>query len=222
MLGLFNDDTNPWMDGFSLLGWGSNGKFLMGQTKYPNLINQWRDPALKTYDGNDSWRQAHLFGKSGNIDPGIDFCADGTSVNSCTAYVHYNLPRAEYDSVDNKWLVSTGSGDVTGMTKLRMVLDNIDNNATPRTMQTFVTLPRAFNSFTYWRTGGHEYVYYCGDNGRIYRYDVTTSLEVELPLPSSTVKCLRQHSLVLDRTNAILYFNFESNKLHAIGSVDAI
>jgi hypothetical protein len=36
------------------------------------------------------------------------------------------------------------------------------------------------------------------------------------------MKCLPDANLELDRPNGILYFNFERNKLHAIGSVSAI
>jgi len=220
-LGMYGDEVSPWIDGYQAVGLGSNGKMLLSSAGYPNSTVNWKNPNLKTYNSADSWRQQHLLGKMGVSTVNNEYCADGTDVNNCDGPVMYQTGRAQYDSVDKKWLLLSNRGDTFSSTRIRYVFDN-DGLGTPRTIQTFVTLPRVAASFDYWRTGGHEYIYYCSYTGDLYRYDVTSTAEVQLTLPASSMKCLPQTSIQLDRTNAVLYFNFKKSGLHGIGSVSAI
>ena len=175
---------------------------------------------IKLYDSADSYRQSHLVGLSGLNDDTGDFCAPGTNVNSCLVPVMLHVNRAQYDSVDRKWLVTSNRGHSTH-TRIYSIPDNLNDGA-PRTLSTFATLPRIPKNFAYWRTGGHEYVYYCGVDQKLYRYDATVASEVQLLMPSNEMKCLPNTNIDLDRANSRLYFNFELNYLHAIGSVSAI
>lgn len=220
-MSVWGDFTSNWADGFIPIGFGA-GKLVVSHSVYPEPNPGWRNSMIKLFDSTDSWRQLHLVGMSGTNTDNYEFCADGGDVNSCNAPVFAHTSRAQYDSVDDKWLLLAARGGYLSSRKIRVVPDN-NNNGAPRTISTLVTVPRNIANFTYWRTGGHEYVYYCSSgSGLLYRYDVTSSTETQLTLPSTEMRCLPETSLDLDRTNGVLYFNFERNKLNAIGSVSAI
>jgi hypothetical protein len=222
LIGTYADATTSWIDGIRPLGFSTTGKLLTVASGYPTGgTGDWKNTMFKTYDSLDSWRQLHIAGRMGPMTSHSEFCDDGTDANSCSSSIHYRIARARYDATDKKWLLLSNGGDIFQSSRIRAMADNENNGAT-RTMQTLVTLPRIAMNFDYWRTGGHEYVYYCGDNGNLYRYDVTGGTETQLLLPSTSIKCLPQTALELDKANSVLYFNFQKNKLHAVGSINAI
>jgi hypothetical protein len=218
-LGLYEDNVNAWADGFQPLALGTNGKMLVGSSGYPNY-GTWQNTYLKAYDGNDSWRQYNIAGRMGPMDSHTAFCPDGTSAESCSAGIFSTYAKGAYDAVDNKWILLHSRG-TTNSNRIGYIKDNMGDSV-PRTMQTLVTLPRNAYNFAYWRTGGHEYIYYCGTNGLLYRNDVTAGTETLLSLPSTELKCMQNATLELDRNTSTLYFGFEKKGLHAIGSIDAI
>jgi len=85
-------------------------------------------------------------------------------------------------------------------------------------METLVTLPRAIINFTYRRSGGEEFVYYCAAaDARLYMYNVTTSTETQLSWPSSQMRCDGATGIDIDETNSKLYFIFKQNGLSGVG-----
>jgi large repetitive protein len=86
----------------------------------------------------------------------------------------------------------------------------------------FASFGRAIKSFTYKKNASNQYeVYYCGQDGALYRYNTTTLTNVKLTLPTTAAgdilyKCYGR-SLKWDNAKNALIFPFKQNNLIGIG-----
>ena len=213
-------EGSEWGDGMVPLGFGG-GKLAIGLSKYPQPGYPWTKGAIKLYDSTDSWRQSNLITSQGN-ESGPNYGPNGSDVTNTQVPVMYQRSKLQYDSVDRKWMGIPSRGDVgNNATAIRTFIEATTSPAAPGSIGTLVNLPRTINNFVYNRAG-HEYVYYCSYTGYLYRYDITAGTEMQINMPSPAMRCLPQNTIDLDRTNNILYFGFQQNGLHAVGSISGI
>jgi large repetitive protein len=79
----------------------------------------------------------------------------------------------------------------------------------------YITTSHNISAFDYADIGDDRYIYYCSTNGNLYERNMTTNIEVQLPLPSSTISC-GGRSLYYDPINDSLIFSFVQNNLWGI------
>ncbi len=151
------------------------------------------DVYLKGYDLADSGRQYHYGGYDG-VSGG--WAANGSMSGSGALTNQFS----QYDSFDSKWLIPDGA-------KIR----RIDGT----TISTLTTAPRAFSGWYYDRTSdlSTNRLFYCS-GGRLYRWNINTSVETLLAMPS-TMSC-RGSRIYYHPTRNTLIFIYSQNGLNGI------
>ena len=162
---------------------------------------------LKLYAKSDG-RQTHFLGVVGASGASASgFCLDGTPVASCLAPAGYSDPfpyqAMTFDPVGKRWItLARFTRDVRTMPE-------------GGNIGTLVRLARAARAIAYVRDGARELVYYCGDDGKLRRNDLST--ELELPLPER-VQC-GGRSLLYNAARRVLYFPVRRDGVHAVGEL---
>lgn len=152
----------------------------------------------------------------GSDGPGVgsgNFCSDGTPNNNCALPWVYNslISSATYDLEGKRWFfLGRPSSAIRWVTTDTTVDPTLTvHTLTPLTMQSAI-------SFAYRRVGGVEEVYYCGNDGRLYRRTLSTPpSEQQLPWAVPSMTCSGA-SLLLDRTGNRLIFPYVQNKLTGV------
>lgn len=159
---------------------------------------------VKMYDKNDSYRQSHLTGN--NNATASTFPADGSSVATSAGRANAYQPykRMYYDLSGDTFYFADGA-------KIRsMPVGGV--------FGTLVTLPRSISSFTMTQNTSSQWVVYYCSGGDVYKYNVTTSTETSLNIPSSTISC---GGVTMHRSpsrNSIV-FPYRQNGLWAVGEI---
>lgn len=163
---------------------------------------------LKFYDLSDSNRQSHFLGTAG--DTPYTACADNTPVASCsTIYALYYSPHFIYDNLGGRarWVFHEPSTNA-----IRFV------NDLTSTISTIASLPRSIVSFAprfAANLATTNMLYYCASNGRLYQYDINTSIETPLTWPINSMLC-GGTTLLYNSTNNSLIFPYRQNGLSGI------
>jgi large repetitive protein len=112
--------------------------------------------------------------------------------------------QTKYDSVTDSWLiVYKGTRDV------RLLPHD------GGTVTAFETTAQPIQSFDFRRVGADQFLYYCANNGNLYKRNVVTNVETVLTLPSSAIKCAG-HSLHYHAGRDSLMFIFIQNGLYGV------
>lgn len=174
--------------------------------------NRWNGTAQqqsywKMYDINDSYRQAQLAGHSGLA--GGTYLADGDLVASANVRMGFgdaNL-RGYWDNPTNTWYFSWAGGSVI---KALPIGGNVS---------TAFSLPRGQNAWTMVKNTSSEWViYYCGTDGRMYKYNGTTSTETALTWPNSSISCLAG-TVMRNSTRNSIVFLYAQNGLQGVAEI---
>lgn len=152
-------------------------------------------------------QQSHLIGKSGTLS-NMENCADGTSVNDCVIHSnhHGGFSRSHWDGDNSRWLMH-----VANTSRVRTV-------TVGGILGTLVSLPRAIISFTHVVKTAVPHLYYCGTDGRAYKYNLNTSTETALFWPSTTISCTGQ-SIVWHASRQSVIFPITQNSLGGIAEI---
>ncbi len=112
--------------------------------------------------------------------------------------------RAKHDSVLGAWLIGYAG---------RNYINSLPygGGITAR----YVTTTHNLNAFDYADIEGTRYLYYCSTGGFLYRRNLTSGVEAQLPLPSPTIKC-GGRSMFYSSTRESLLFSFQQNGLWGI------
>lgn len=217
--------------------WGTRVAGIGGGNILVQMINGWADTGTDasrsyTYSSLKAYNlgthvQTTLTEKQGFM-PLVDGtyrtaewgCADGTPLNNCQMPIVWwsHGPRGIYDDVGQRWLFRTNRDDTPG--RRIMVVD-----PSVGTMQTLVTLPRLAQGLAYRRSGGQEFLYYCGQGSGLYKYNITTHTEIQMSLPT-TMSCTSNYFLAVtdpvayDSTRDKILFIFKQNGLHGVAQID--
>ncbi|RYZ60729.1 MAG: hypothetical protein EOP09_20820 [Proteobacteria bacterium] len=139
-----------------------------------NMLPAW-DPVLgyRNYKlGSYKWSPTPaavsvLTGATGST---ATFCANGVLAANCSIMWGDNLiTRAQYDSLPTipRWIMlKSGTNRIVALNK-----DGMNNN---EVLVDVATLPRTALSFVYRKVGSTELIDYCGSNGRLYSYNITS------------------------------------------------
>ncbi len=148
-------------------------------------------------------------------------CPLGTPVSQCNPVSTVST----YDAVGGRWIMSrAGASYLVALTLVSVPLD-------PGGLITqLVTLPRTVVSFAFHDDndgGKHQWVYYCGTTGRLYKYNVGTEdggVETALDWPISNLSCvgytysnyMHGTSLTYDSNRQSLVFPYKENGLYGV------
>lgn len=159
--------------------------------------------------------QSHFLGKEGtalSAESDINLCSSGSALNAC--HIHRvqqggssnTYTQISYDSYDDLYLFGRWSSN-------RLYQVDLANNQFTK----LPNLPRTIRNMTYVRNADKsvDILYYCAENGRLYKYDRNTSTETALPWSIPSVFC-NGESLVYDSDKNSLVFVFTQNLLYGI------
>lgn len=182
----------------------AGGQVMAGSYAYstPSSLNG----ALKLYDGSNGTQYTFLGGAGAMASTQI-FCTGGTAATSCNV-PNLSIVLSAYDSFTDKFFVSTTFNVSPGLIKLVTVGGNVTD---------YRTLPRQINSLAYRRDAGltYEWFYYCGVNGKLYKYNNLTATETALNLPSTSMTCSGR-GLTYSATRGSLIYGFTQNGLGGV------
>lgn len=175
-------------------------------TNLLSLIWRWftgtgtQDYFYKLHD-NVSGTQSHLAGVTGAT-PG--FCANGVALASC-GVSSSSAPLSSYDAANNRWFIG-----LSGNAAIKTMIPG-------GTMTNLVTLPSAIRALVYRKLANNdEILYYCSaTDGKIHKYNLTTSSNTVLAWPTTTVSC-QAHNMVYSATRNSLIFIYKQNGLSGV------
>ncbi len=85
----------------------------------------------------------------------------------------------------------------------------------------FATVPHSFSAFLARTEPSGLNFYYCGTNGKLYKYNKATATETQLTWASPTLKCLTSgRSILWNPVRNTLIFIAEQNGLNAVAEYD--
>ncbi|MBW2731685.1 MAG: hypothetical protein JRH20_04785 [Deltaproteobacteria bacterium] len=150
-----------------------------------------RDTALNLYEPTTgtATRVAHAPGLTGNA-----FCADSTPLLNCALpNAPYFMAAAQDDA--GQFILGTTRGTDLHIEK------------TNGTLGLLINIPRTFVSFTYRKVSASvEVIYYCShDEGRLYRVDLASGVEEELPHPSASMRCTGERLIYSSDRNSLIF-----------------
>lgn len=117
--------------------------------------------------------------------------------------------RAKHHSESNSWLIG-----YYGTNYINTI--PVGGGVTSR----FELTSNGIAAFDYIYSGPDMILFYCSTNGNLYKRNVTTNVETQLSLPSTSIKCNGQ-SLHYDSGRNSLIFIFKQNDMYGIGEYDA-
>jgi hypothetical protein len=143
---------------------------------------------------------------------GSAFCANGTALSACTTNIYNTNIAGSYDSVSSRWLlISNDSKTITSF-----------GSGETGNMLTSTVFANTASSFIFKRFPTYNsdaYFYYCNSsNGQIYLRDASTSTEVALNWPISSVKCTGTE-MVYDASADAIIFPFTQNSLSGVAEL---
>lgn len=166
---------------------------------YSSQIN-----VIKAYDMADSYRQSHIAGLYSTTP--APWCNAGDNINSCQVLPRsIATPTLSYDPTGQKWFVTSNTNGTTIMSW----------NSTG-VVTTYPTAKQA-RAQAYRRVSGSpdtEILYYCGSDGSLRRYNITTPGETVLAIPS--LMTCDGRTLIWDEANNRLVFAYRQNSLWGI------
>lgn len=194
----------------------TNRKVLYGENGYSGSTTN--NSYLFTMDFNAGWSSAtytYMLGQTQN-DPssGGHMCAAGTSPAACDlrkagAWDYGDDSgafTAEYYARDNSWLMHERAVQQQRISKIKKSTNVAD----------FTTLNNPAKSFTYYDAGANEFIFYCGQDGNLYKRNVTTASETALVIATPGITCVGLN-LHYDPVRDTLIFIFEEGGLQGIG-----
>lgn len=160
---------------------------------------------LKQYEVADGL-QSPLAGSVGPIIGGLDSCGPGTPLSSCGVSTNSgpSFSRGNWDAATGRWMLHHVGSNNIHYVKYGTNIDRI-------------SLPRGFSAFEYVIKSSVPYLYYCS-GGRMYKYNMNTSVETTLFWPSDTVSC-QGYSIVWHPTRNSIIFSISQNGLGAIAEI---
>lgn len=173
----------------------------------PTVLSAWADIMYKKISLTN-WGQSHFAGIAENPASG-SFCIDGTPISTCSVHADDNsMIRAHYDATNARWLIGWQGWNAVmtfkpGGTKETLV------SGLPRTIISF-----AFNDVT-------QTLYYCGDDGRVYKKVLSTGAHSALDWPMTSMSCTGA-SMVFDEVRNVLVFPFTQNGLFGVAEHSGI
>ena len=208
LLSRINQRTDRWEDvatfseahyGPSPLGISASG-VILGSQAFGGAVHLFtrQTPSVSTI----IWESGSVTGQQTN------FCIDGSSLQNCKPAnsLVTGLSSAEYDSVTDKWLMPNGNDG-------RIVAFNQLGGGQ---MSTLATLPRAARDIKINRSPdlATNVIYYCAVNSKLYKYNLNSATETELPFLNSTMACSGPIFYSAERSS--LVFVYSQNGLHGV------
>lgn len=135
----------------------------------------------------------------------LDTC-DGLASNLSVTQSNGLLTRAPFDAHDSTWKVSTRNTN--------KIYSIPASGSTTFTLYA-TTTSSALLSFDVVNDGMNPIVYYCGTNGRLYKKNVTSGVEVNLPLPLTSMTCAGSSMYYHPGRNSLI-FSYKQNLLFGI------
>lgn len=191
------------------MGWSPYGLVTINQRRFADASRN--DVMFKHYD-HTTKIQAHVLGAIGTA---ANLCSPtvGNPIASTSCFYPgsdniTNPLRPVFDSIAGQWVIGQ---------KTRTNI--VSSNGTA--IELVATLPRAVNSFTYFRDVSTRFLLYCDvTNGRIYKYDLNASSnqETELGWSLPNTRCYG-NDLVYDPVGQTAYFPIIRGTLTGLGAI---
>jgi hypothetical protein len=197
----------------------ANNRILFGVNGYSGTTSD--NAYIFSYDYTDSTftsgTYSYILGQPGNHRAsGGKICSAGTLPASCTLgtvggwdYGDDNgAVTAVYDANSDTWLVHDRAREQQRISQIKK------NTA----IADFTTLNNPAISFTHYYDSGNttDYIFYCGQNGNLYKRNVTLGTEETLVIPTPGIKCASL-KLDYDETRDSLIFIFSQDEMMGIG-----
>ena len=136
-------------------------------------------------------------------------CSDlvGTLASSCGAISDGTF---QYDSTTTpaRWLILQNS-------QARIWTVNEGGMSTNESFNSLVALPRAAVSFIFRISGGSQLIDYCGSDGLLYSYNLTTGTDTAYPWPVTSLRCIG-NTLKYNSSRNSLIFPAKQNGLGTV------
>jgi hypothetical protein len=193
------------------LGFAGN-KILTANMKWSNTDLHYEDFMWKTYDKDDSFRQAHIAGTNAPADTYtggyVGLCTSGSPSDTCKM-PHYDYTAlVSWDATASRWIFGRQSSTGGVGREIWAV--------TPGgTTDKLALLPRTWTSYVYVREGAAQTLYYCA-GGRLYRHNMATDADLgALTWSMSTMSC-KGASMLWNSTRRTVIFPFEQNGIDGV------
>lgn len=186
---------------------------LISRMKYNNTDSHWEDFMFKLYDSSDSYRQSHLAGTNGTetYTGGYNgICASGSLASTCKVPYYAYIGMPYWDSTNTRWIFTQNRESTDTGRNIFSVVKGGNITQISRLGR------RALYGYTYTKVGAEEFLYYCYDNGIIYKHNLTTDTDLgALTWPTPNLYC-RGLKMEYNSTNNSLVFPFEQNGLFGV------
>ena len=183
-----------------LIGYSSKNILAMLQDyQSPSIINGY----FKLYDQDDEFRQTNLLGRLG-VNGGA-ICADGSTEHNCNLPSGYSnhFSRAHFNQEKEEWYFLIQNNN------------QIKKMSVGGTMANLTSLTYPALSFTYVVSNEEELLFYCANDGRLYKKNITLNEESALLWPVTSMSC-KGRSLLYHETRKTLIFPYMQNGLYGI------
>jgi hypothetical protein len=197
--------TGKWVDilqgGFSygpgMLGINNNYVLLADRTYWGRIL---------LLNPNDSTIFPGLYNVTTPYGGAPAFCPEGTPLTQCSPWYTLGDMQAVFDSVTSQWVIwNQGDGRIVSFSE--MMTGNLATFATvPRIPKAGIALKRSNDLVT-------NKIMYCS-GGKLYRYDLNTSVETELAMSLPSMTCIGHVEYSPVRNSLI--FTYLQNDLNGI------
>jgi hypothetical protein len=131
---------------------------------------------------------------------------DGLVLNMKYTQDNGVVTRVPFDTFDSTWKVTTRTG--------YKIYSLPSSGSTTFSLYTTVT-SSSIVSFDIYNDGVTPIIYYCGSNGRLYKRNVNTAVETNLPIPLTSMTCAGSSLYYHPGRNSVI-FAYKQNLLYGI------
>lgn len=134
------------------------------------------------------------------------WCSVGTAVSGRSVpFTHYRHVLNSYDAFGGRWAIAAQYNSNT-----------IYSLVPGGNLALLKTLPRNMYNFAYRHDASNDMLYYCATNGKLYKYNISTSTENELVVNLPNYSCVGKAMVYNPSRNSIIFL-YKQNGLNAIG-----
>jgi hypothetical protein len=131
---------------------------------------------------------------------------DGLNMNFPFAQDNSHLTRIPYDSFDSTWKVGSRNSN-----KIYTVAQSGSTTFNSYT----TTTSSSIMAYDIKNDGVTPMLYYCGIDGKLYKKNILTTVETNLPLPLTSIKCMGSSLFYNSSRNSII-FGYQQNLLYGV------